>query len=252
MTSPNLDAARLSLDGLSLGDSFGERFFVHPDLVDRMIATRAMPAMHSALARIREGESWSETSRSLFAGTGSFGNGSAMRVAPIGAAFSEDMDAVIDEATRSSVVTHAHPEGVAGAIAIAVATAWACRLSGSGDPPTVLEFIELVLPHVPDSDTRAGIARARTLDPDTSVRSAVEILGNGTRVICHDTVPFTIWSAAKNLGDFEEAMWHTVSALGDRDTTCAIVGGIVAAFVGEEGLPSEWLDCREPLAEWRE
>jgi ADP-ribosylglycohydrolase len=43
-------------------------------------------------------------------------------------------------------------------------------------------------------------------------------------------------------------MWQTVSALGDRDTTCAIVGGIVAVQVGEEGIPPEWRQAREPLS----
>jgi hypothetical protein len=38
-----------------------------------------------------------------------------------------------------------------------------------------------------------------------------------------------------------------VSALGDRDTTCAIVGGVVSLQVGEAGLPAAWLDAREPL-----
>ena len=42
-------------------------------------------------------------------------------------------------------------------------------------------------------------------------------------------------------------MWTTVAALGDRDTTCAIVGGILAARVGRAGLPREWLEAREPL-----
>jgi ADP-ribosylglycohydrolase len=48
------------------------------------------------------------------------------------------------------------------------------------------------------------------------------------------------------VSDFEEAMWTTVAGLGDRDTTCAIVGGIVALRVGEAGLPS-WQGRREPL-----
>ena len=44
-----------------------------------------------------------------------------------------------------------------------------------------------------------------------------------------------------------EALWHTVAGLGDRDTTCAIVGGIVGARVGVEGIPIEWRDKRESL-----
>ena len=45
-----------------------------------------------------------------------------------------------------------------------------------------------------------------------------------------------------------EALWNTVTALGDRDTTCAIVGGIVACQTGAESIPEAWLDCRESLA----
>jgi ADP-ribosylglycohydrolase len=45
-------------------------------------------------------------------------------------------------------------------------------------------------------------------------------------------------------------MWATVSALGDRDTTCAIVGGIVALKVGDAGLPEEWRSARESLIDW--
>jgi ADP-ribosylglycohydrolase len=64
------------------------------------------------------------------------------------------------------------------------------------------------------------------------------------------TVPFTLWCAVRHLADFEAAMWTTVSGLGDRDTTCAIVGGIVALYVGVEGIPAEWLHARESLTEW--
>ena len=43
----------------------------------------------------------------------------------------------------------------------------------------------------------------------------------------------------------------TLSGLGDRDTTCAIVGGIVACFVGAAGIPAAWLHAREPLPDWK-
>jgi ADP-ribosylglycohydrolase len=77
--------------------------------------------------------------------------------------------------------------------------------------------------------------------------TAVAELGNGSRVICSDTVPFALWCAARHLGDFEEALWTTVSGLGDRDTTCAIAGGVVALSVGAEGIPKAFVDAREPL-----
>ncbi len=60
------------------------------------------------------------------------GNGGAMRVAPLGAYFAfADEPVIVGEAERSAAVTHGHPEGKAGAVAIALATAWATRRSGN-------------------------------------------------------------------------------------------------------------------------
>jgi len=67
------------------------------------------------LLRYRAGEPWREVAPTLFGG-GSWGNGGAMRVAPLGAWLAEDLNLVADQAARSAEVTHAHPEGVAGAV----------------------------------------------------------------------------------------------------------------------------------------
>jgi ADP-ribosylglycohydrolase len=56
-----------------------------------------------------------------------------------------------------------------------------------------------------------------------------------------------LFCAGAHLDNYEEAIWMTVSGLGDRDTTCAIVGGIVATYTGADAIPSDWLDSREPL-----
>lgn len=85
---------------------------------------------------------------------------------------------------------------------------------------------------------------------NASVQFAVSVLGNGVRLFAQDTVPFALWCAAAHLSNYEEALWLTVSGLGDRDTTCAIVGGIVASHIGTGGIPPAWLKSREPLPEW--
>ena len=59
--------------------------------------------------------------------------------------------------------------------------------------------------------------------------------------------PPALWSAARHLNDYEEALWATVSGLGDRDTTCAMVGGVVVMHRGVQNIPKEWLDSREPI-----
>jgi ADP-ribosylglycohydrolase len=289
--------AKCSLEGLSVGDAFGESFFVHPDLVEGLIAERALagrtwhytddslmamsifsvlrqhgyihqpalarsfaeryertrgygPAMHRLLWEIKCGEDWAESAQSLFGGQGSFGNGAAMRVAPVGAFFAGDIDAVIEQAARSSVITHTHDEAIAGAIAVAVAAAKAYELRTSTVAPGRSEFLDLILPHVPESEVRSKIRQARDMSTNASVQFAVSVLGNGVGVSAQDTVPFALWCAGEHLSNYEEALWLTVSGLGDRDTTCAIVGGIVASYTGIEGIPAEWLKMREPLPDW--
>jgi ADP-ribosylglycohydrolase len=102
------------------------------------------------------------------------------------------------------------------------------------------------IPHVPDSLTRQGIQSALDISPDDFER-AVKELGTGHLISAQDTVPFCLWCAAYHLDNYPAAMWRTVAGFGDRDTTCAIVGGIVALSTG--GPPKAWLQRREPLPE---
>lgn len=206
------------------------------------------PAMHGLLANIRQSRGhWREEAQALFGGQGSFGNGSAMRVAPLGAYFADDLDKVVEQAERSAVTTHCHPEAVAGAIAVALAAGLAWQLRNYPQAPPVPEFLQQVYQRTPASDVRRGIGRAIDLPNATPVRAAVSSLGNGSKVTAQDTVPFALWSAACHLNNYEEALWATVSGLGDRDTTCAIVGGVVVMYTGMRNIPKEWLDCRESI-----
>lgn len=92
-----------------------------------------------------------------------------------------------------------------------------------------------------------GIAEARKLLTIDDPGTVGAVLGNGHRVTAHDTVPFCLWAAAKNLDDYERAFWTTAAVGGDIDTNCAIVGGIVAARTGFASMPPHWLRSLEPL-----
>jgi ADP-ribosylglycohydrolase len=202
-------------------------------------------AMHSLLPRYARGADWRREAPALFAGMGSYGNGAAMRVAPLGAYFAEDLDRVVEEAGKAAEVTHAHPEGIAGAIGVAVAAA----LAADRDLQPA-SFVEGVIERTPDSEVRTRLQLIEQIRPDSALRDVVALLGNGSRITAQDTVAFAVWSAAQHLGDFAESLWLTVGAGGDVDTTCAIVGGIVGARVGIEGIPPDWLARREPLPRW--
>ena len=280
----------LSLEGLSCGDGFGERFFPfratremarmrvlppapwmftddtmmaisiaemlrrHGEIVEEHLATHfaAMydptrgygAAMHGLLPRfrVRGGAAWREEAGALFGGMGSYGNGSAMRVAPLGAYFADDLGKVVEQAERSAVTTHAHEEAVAGAIAVALGAAFAWRSRDAAEVLDVGEWLEPIRDLLSPSAVRKGIDVAMGLPERTSAHEAAIALGNGSLVSAMDTVPFTLWSAGRYLDSYEEAMWQTVSAGGDMDTTCAMVGGMV---VMRSGVPEEWLRRRE-------
>ncbi|MFO7564111.1 MAG: ADP-ribosylglycohydrolase family protein [Enhygromyxa sp.] len=291
-----LDRARHSLLGLSVGDAFGERFFVSPMEIAEWLSERRVGAeppwrwtddsamaiaivetldelgtldpdalsqrlaerywrepwrgygggAHRLFETIAQGTPWRVAATQLFGGQGSFGNGAAMRVAPLGAYFADDLDAVVEMARRSAVVTHAHAEGQAGAIAVALAAAVLWQTKEQSASAALERMFEELLARTPAGETHEGIARARGRIDDEVVERAVAALGNGSGVSSQDTVPFCLWCVARHPRDYAEAMWTTVSGLGDRDTTCAIVGGIVAA--GGAELPAEWIAAREPLS----
>ena len=198
------------------------------------------------LTSIGEGHSWKEVSRQAFGGQGSCGNGGAMRSAPIGAYFADDYQRVVYEAKASAEVTHAHPDGKTGAAAVALASAWMVRESKSAAKPSHA-MIEFVLENIPQTETFYRLKKALDVSLNLSPQTAALILGNGTAVISSDTVPFCLWCAARHATNYIDALWTTVSGLGDRDTTCAIVGGIVAMSAGRESIPTEWLKAREPI-----
>jgi ADP-ribosylglycohydrolase len=275
-----------SLQGLSVGDAFGETFFGEPAEVEERLSGRVLDpapwfwtddtamalavvevmseagrmdrsslaaalgrrydplrgfgaAMHDLLESYRLGGHWSQAT-TLFEGDGSWGNGAAMRSAPIGAYHAGDPTRAATEAAAGAIVTHAHTEGVAGAVAVAVAASLAAELEGRA-------LLEAVAAATPPGDVARGMRVALLLDADNEIAEAVGVLGNGEYISAVDTVPFALWCAAWHLDEFEEGLWRCVAGLGDRDTTCAIAGGVMAARVGVEGIPQAWLEAREPL-----
>jgi ADP-ribosylglycohydrolase len=286
-----LGRALVSLDGLSVGDAFGERFFGEPRDALRRIRERELSkppwkytddaemalsvvevlkacshidqdALATAFARrmspergygqgaygiltaLRKGLPWRPLSYAAMGGVGSFGNGAAMRVAPLGAYFADDLSTVVAQARLSAEVTHAHAEGIAGAIAVAVAAALTWR--NRRERVDAVDFIKAILEHVPAGFTRDAIEEVLRVPIDARPLVAAGSLGSGSGVTAPDTVPFCLWAVARG-ETFEESLWTTVEGMGDRDTTCAIVGGIVGLRSGREGIPPVWLSAREKL-----
>ena len=291
-----LHRAKVALDGLSVGDAFGQQFFspgvrdwclsnkqpppgrwhytddtemalaivevlvrhggIEQDVLARRFAARCAaepgcgygPGALRLLREIIAGADWRVASRASFGGAGSFGNGSAIRVAPLGAYFADDLEEVVRQARASAEVTHSHPEGIAGAIAVAVAAAWVWRTAGDSQPLDGTEMLNAILGHLPESATRRGIEQASQTPLDEWEYTAANLLGNGSQITVPDTVPFCLWCAAAHLDSYRDALWAAMHVEGDIDTNCAIIGGIVAGAVGREGIPKDWLRAREDVA----
>lgn len=145
---------------------------------------------------------------------GSWDNGSAMRVCPVGWAFNT-LDEVLDEARKSAEVTHNHPEGIKGA----QATALAIYLARTGSDKDTLSA---------EISERFGYDLSRPLE---EIRPFYSF-----EVSCQNSVPQSI-RAFLEAEDVEDAIRKAVSLGGDSDTMACIAGGIAEAFYG--GLPEQ-------------
>lgn len=144
---------------------------------------------------------------------GSWGNGSAMRVSPIGWAKST-VEEVLEEAERSAAVTHDHPEGIRGAQAVALAV----FLARTGS--TKAQIRDAIR-------DRIGYPLDRTVD---EIRPEYRF-----DVTCQGSVPEAITAFLESDG-LEHAIRLAVSLGGDADTQAAIAGGIAEAYHGD--IPS--------------
>lgn len=168
----------------------------------------------------------------------SWGNGSAMRVSPVGFAL-DSVEAVLAEARRSAEVTHNHPEGIKGA----QATALAVLLGRQG---------------ISQEEIRAEITNRFDYDLERTVE---DIRPSYTYdVSCQGSVPEAI-IAFLDSEDYEDAIRKAISLGGDSDTIACITGGIAEAYYGgvpsamaEKGksyLPDEFLEIVAEFEEWR-
>lgn len=203
--------------------------------------------MHLLLPKLSRKNAWRLLPSQLFDGRGSYGNGAAMRVAPLGAYFADDVDLAVEQAKRSAIVTHSYPEAVAGTIAVAVAAALAAGNEENNNPT---HYLQSILERTPASEVADGIKIAIGMSGEAKEAEAALILGSGQQISAQDTVPFTLWCAANWINDYETALWKTAGGFGDMDTTCAIVGGIVSLRVSN--VPDQWLSSRQPLPDINE
>lgn len=180
-------------------------------------------------------------------GVFSAGNGPAMRSAIIGVCFGEDYTTLRKMIKGSTRITHTDPKAEYGALAVALAAQMAragtlepedysrvlCEMLRN-DAPELIELVNRVSDSVLSGETTASFADGLGL-------------GLGVSGYAYHTVPVALHACLRHPADYRQAVVSVIKCGGDTDTTAAIVGGIVGASVGEDGIPAQWLSG---LVEW--
>ncbi len=219
------------LDQQHLGDTFRANFRREP--------WRGYAAGPPTIFRLveRRGMSYAEAARSLFGGQGSFGNGAAMRIAPVGLFFHGSSD-LYEQVRLSASVTHAHPIGVDGAAVLAWAVAEAVKLNPQ-EPFPFERFSQGLVDCARTPEIRDKMVLVRTLvAEDVPPPDAARRLGRSVAV--HESLPFALYSFMRYLESFEACLFCAVLNGGDRDTLGAMACAVSGAYLGVEAIPQAW------------
>lgn len=186
---------------------------------------------------LQRGVPWDEAARSLFGGTGSLGNGAAMRVAPAALFAFPDLEAVEELARRTALVTHTHELGIEGAALQACAVAL-LLLRPPGEPLEAGEYLRALGERLRTEAFRERLERVRALLPEAPREEVVARVGNG--VEAHEAVPAALYAFLRHPRSFAEAVLYAISLGGDTDTIACMTGALAGAHLGEEAIPPSW------------
>lgn len=194
---------------------------------------------HSVIRALRQNADYRETGRLHFP-AGSFGNGGAMRIAPVGLVYRNASNGQLRRAVQDALLcTHVHPEAVDGAFIQAKAVAFACTASaGSFDPVTFLQ--ELARLSEEDSIRQRLEFLSDALASRLSDEDVIDRVGNGVRT--REAVAAALWAFARQWSEPEQCVIRAVGLGGDTDTIGAMAGALAGALHGTSWIPQRWFD----------
>ena len=187
---------------------------------------------------------WKSLAKAFFE-EGSYGNGSATRVAPVGLYYHHHLPKLRSLAVRSSNPTHAHFLARQGCVQQAVAVALAIRLTDRFSTAVFLELLQRELEAYGELGEDITLFQEKLKVMAKGMRHAakpaelVDELGNGIKV--HESVPMAIYCFLHSPQVFGEAISNAIFLGGDTDTIACMTGAISGAFLGFDRLPANWL-----------
>ena len=192
------------------------------------------------------GETYRSVAAKLYDGRGSLGNGAAMRIAPVGLRYFDD-GTLYDKVETSSVVTHTHPVGIDAAAVLAKAIAWAVTEEPMQRDFSSTQLVAELAAFARTAEIKQKLDKVgECLKAGLSARESADALGRG--VEAHLSVPFAIYSFLRCPSSFKDCLHCACGNGGDRDTLGAMACGISGAYLGVEGIPSEWRNRLEQRA----
>jgi poly(ADP-ribose) glycohydrolase ARH3 len=186
------------------------------------------------LEAMEEGRDYRNVAATGFPG-GSFGNGAAMRVAPVGLFFHHDLEQVWEQARRSALPTHVHPLGIEGAQLLATAVAL-CVRSDDFDRDA---FFQGLLGRCQTDQFQGRMELA------ASTRSPDELWSLGNGIAALESVATAITCFALSPDDYGTAVGRAILLGGDTDTIAAMTGALSGAFLGLPAVPAHLLQLLE-------
>ena len=180
-----------------------------------------------------EGRDWRALAATIFPG-GSLGNGAAMRVAPVGLLFGDDLDMVEEEAELSAAPTHQHPLGVEGARLMALAVALASRR-----PFERRSFYRELIRRCQSEEFEWQLRAASRM----SYHSQVSVFGNSLEA--HRSVVTAIACFSTSPDSYEGAVGRAIGLGNDTDTLAAMAGALAGAQLGVAAVPAALIDHLE-------
>jgi poly(ADP-ribose) glycohydrolase ARH3 len=179
----------------------------------------------------------SEAAKTLFGGQGSFGNGAAMRVAPVGLFF-YNSPYLYEKASVSASLTHAHPVGKDGAAVQARAVSLAVRFDQEKEFSPVT-FIKHLIDFAQTSEIKEKLVMVQKLI-EASIPPSTAAQQLGRSVAVQDSLPFAIYSFLRHPQSFEDCLFCAILHGGDRDTLGAMACAISGAYLGIDAIPKSW------------
>ena len=187
---------------------------------------------------------WRELATAMFP-HGSHGNGSAMRAAPVGLAYHNDLAKLPTVAMASSRPTHSHSLAYQGAVLQSLAVAMVLT-SSELNAQRFLQSMRAALLYFSDllHDTSKFLGALDEIESGltrgAACREMSSILGAG--IAAHEAVPMAAYCFLRHPDSFERVIHEAVFIGGDTDTIASMAGAISGAFHGHRAIPSKWLE----------